>query len=141
MFAHLAFLALAASSPGEGRDAQIKCAAVLKEQAARMRGQALILLTDAKYAETHNNEFSPEMTQRYIDWYRKRQAAGEPYPELSATVLSPTARHQRQRSIADFLDHEKRERENFDAGVRASLIKACPWKAAEIRSKSWPEGL
>lgn len=141
MIAHLAFLALAAASPVETRDGEMKCAAALKEQAARMRGQAMILLTDAEYAENHNNEFSPEMTQRYVDWYRKRQGAGEPYPDLHLTVLSPTERYQRQRSIADFLDHEKRERETFDADIRASLIEACPWKAAEIRAKTWPDGL
>lgn len=141
MIAYLAFLALAAGSPAEGQDAQIKCAAVLEAQAAKMRVQASILGADAEYAETHNNDMSPEMMQRYVNWYRKRMTEGASYPDLHLTNLSATERYHRRKSITDFLEHEKREREAFNSDVRAALIEACPWKAAEIRAKSWPEGL
>lgn len=141
MIAYLAFLALAASAPGEDQDAQLKCAAVLEAQADKIRVQASILRADADYAEAHNNEMSPEMIQRYVGWYRKRLAEGANYPDLHLANLSAADRYYRQRSIMDFVDHEKKEREVFDSDIRAALIEACPWKAADIRSKSWPEEL
>jgi hypothetical protein len=141
MIAYLAFLALAASSPAEDQDAQMKCAAVLEAQAAKMRVQASILRADADYAETHNNQMSPEMMQRYENWYRKMVAGGANYPDLNLTNLSETQRQDRQRSVIDFIDHERNEREVFKSDIRMALMEACPWKAADIRSKSWPEGL
>lgn len=141
MIAYLAFLVLAVTSPAGGRDAQMKCESVLEDQAAKLRAQSHMLLADAEYAESHDNEMSPDMIQRYVNWYRNRVAEGANYPDLSSTVLSASERHQRQRSIIDFLDYEKNEREVFDLEVRAALIEACPWKAADIRAKSWPEGL
>lgn len=119
----------------------MKCESVLEDQAAKLRAQSHMLLADAEYAESHDNEMSPDMMQRYVNWYRNRVAEGANYPDLSSTVLSASERHQRQRSIIDFLDYEKNEREVFDLEVRAALIEACPWKAADIRAKSWPEGL
>ena len=141
MIAYLAFLVLAATAPVGGRDAQMKCASVLEDQAAKLRAHRHMLLADAEYAESHNNEMSPDMMQRYISWYRDRVAEGAKYPDLTSAILSASERHQRQRSIIDFLDYEKREREVFDLEVRAALIEACPWKTADIKAKSWPEGL
>lgn len=141
MIAHLALLALAAVQPAQDADAQKKCATVLEAQAARLRAQSHMLLADADYAEAHNNEMSPEMTQRYVNWYRQRKAEGANYPDLHLTKLSISEQNLRQRSIDDFVNHEKRERERLFTNFRSSLIQACPWKANEIRAGRWPEGL
>ena len=135
MIASFALVALAAASPTVDQDALNKCAAVSKIYVAGLRALAQEIESDAKYAETHNNEFSPEMTQRYVIWYRKRQSEGENYPDLHQIKLSLSEQYQRQQSIEAFLDHQKAERDGVIADYRARLIQACPWKADEIRSR------
>lgn len=136
MIASFALVALAAASPTVDQDALNKCAAVSKVQVARLRALAHEIESDAEYADTHNNEFSPEMKQRYFIWYRKRQSDGENYPDLHQIKLSLSEQYQRQQSIEAFLDHQKAERDGVIADYRARLIQACPWKADEIRSRN-----
>lgn len=137
----MAFILLATTSPEVDQAARNQCEAVSKVQVAKLRALADGIEADAHYAETHNNEFSPEMTQRYVVWYRKRQPAGENYPALYLTKLSASQQIMRQRSINAFLDHEKAERDNILSDFRKILIQACPWRAEEIKARSWPEGL
>lgn len=141
MIASMAFILLATTLPEGDQVARNQCAAVSKAQVARLRALADGIEADAKYAETHNNEFSPEMIQRYVVWYRKRQSAGENYPALHLTELSASEQMLRQRSIDEFLDYEKAERDNVLSDFRKTLIQACPWRAEEIKARSWPEGL
>ncbi|WP_152524724.1 hypothetical protein [Novosphingobium lindaniclasticum] len=137
----MAFILLASTSPEVDQAARNHCAAVSKAQVARLRAMADGIEADAQYTETHNNEFSPEMIQRYVVWYRKRQSEGAKYPALHLTKLSASERIARQKSIDDFLDHEKAERDNILTDFRNTLLQACPWRAAEIKARSWPEGL
>jgi len=135
MIASFALVALAAASPTVDQDALNKCAAVSKIYVAGLRALAHEIESDAQYAETHNDEFSPEMIQRYVIWYRKRQSDGENYPDLHQTKLSPSEQYQRQQSIEAYLDHQKAERDAVIEDYTARLIQACPWRADEIRSR------
>lgn len=137
----MAFIMLATTSPEVDQAARSQCEAVSKAQVARMKALADGIEADAQYAETHNNEFSPEMIQRYVVWYRKQQSAGKNYPALHLTKLSASEQIMRQRSIDAFLDYEKAERDSILSDFRKTLIQACPWRAAEIKARSWPEGL
>lgn len=137
----MAFILLATTSPEVDQAARSQCETVSKAQVARLRALADGIEADAQYAETHNNEFSPEMIQRYVVWYRKRQSAGENYPALHLTKLSASEQIMRQRSIDAFLDYEKAERDSIISDFRTTLIQACPWRAAEIKARTWPEGL
>lgn len=141
MIASMAFIMLATTSPEVDQAARSQCEAVSKAQVARMKALADGIEADAQYAETHNNEFSPEMIQRYVVWYRKQQSAGKNYPALHLTKLSASEQIMRQRSIDAFLDYEKAERDTILSDFRKTLIQACPWRAAEIKARSWPEGL
>jgi len=106
-----------------------RCALVLQESAKEIRLIGDALEANAAFAESHGGAYSPEMMQRFVDWYQRLRAR-EPdaYPALHRTDLTKAERDARAAAEAAFKREEVAIAKQKMAAAEQRSIAACPWR-------------
>jgi len=111
-----------------------ECAGKAQIAASQLRDMASAIEAEATYAEAHGGAFSPELTQEFVQWYRREGAkAGSDLPDLGRTDLTREEEGRRQAAV-DRFQRERNDRHKARATtIQREAARGCP-ALAPVRS-------
>lgn len=104
-----------------------ECARKAQIAAGKLRDMASAIESEATYAETHGGAFSPQLTQEFVQWYRRESAkAGSELPDLGRTDLTRAEEVRRQAAVNRFQQERNDRHKALAATIRTEAAKGCP---------------
>lgn len=104
-----------------------ECARKAQVAAGKLRDLAATIEVEATYAEMNGGAFSPELSQEFVQWYRRESAKkGSGLPDLGRTDLTREEEGRRQAAVDRFQRERSDGHKARAAAIQREAARGCP---------------